>query len=255
MSTFGSAFQSRFWAAVLSTAAIGFLPAAHSAQPARTVRSNTVISRRDPAVKITLPASAHYVGSDRFVLSDRTLGKFDDCELYSFVDSDSRKHIRRFYWIQFEAYLPSRPQLHHTYDSPQHATIGGLDFYVDARVSPAVNPQEPGSDGAHFYSLLASHGYRRGDFMYVRLVHLTDATKRKELMIIYAEDVAGTGYTAAQLQKGGSEYPEWTSIANGLIRRAERSVTLTSSDCCTNPCNGAMHRLSRSAKSCPHRSS
>jgi hypothetical protein len=189
--------------------------------------SNAVISRRDPAVRITLPRSAHYVGSDRFVLSERALGKFDACELYAFVESDASKHIRKLYWIQFEAYLPSRPQLHHTYDSPRHATISGLDFYVDTSISPSTALLEPGSDETHFYSLLASHGYRRGDSMYVRLVHLTDATKRKELMIIYAEDVAESGHTAAQLQKGGSEYSRWAPIANNLIRRAERSVTIT----------------------------
>jgi hypothetical protein len=32
--------------------------------------------------------------------------------------------------------------------------------------------------------------------MYVRLVHLLDAEKRKELMIIYGEDLAGTGVRA-----------------------------------------------------------
>ena len=223
----GSAFQSRAWAAVLSIAAIGASSASYAAQPVRVVSGNTLISQSDPAVKITLPDSAHYVGSDRFVLSDPTLGKFDDCNLFAFVDSDAAKHIGKFYWIQFEAYLPSRPQLHHTYDSPRHATIGGLDFYVDTSVSPSNKQPEPGSDEAHFYSLLASHGYRRSDFMYVRLVHLTDATKRKELMIIYAENVAATGHTAAQLEKGGSEYSRWAAIANGLIRRAERNVAIT----------------------------
>lgn len=195
--------------AIVLAAALASFPLAHAAQPVRAVTGNTVISPRDPAVKITLPASAHYLGSDRFVLSTRTLGKFDDCELYAFVDADSAKDIRKFYWVQFEAYLPSRPQLHHTYDSPRHATLGGLDFYVDTSVSTSGKPPEPGSDEAHFYSLLAAHGYRRRDFVYVRLVHLTDSTKRKELMIIYAESVAGTGHSAAR-----------------LIRRAERSVTV-----------------------------
>jgi hypothetical protein len=37
----------------------------------------------------------------------------------------------------------------------------------------------------------------------VRLVHLLDEQKGKELMIIYAEDFAPTGFTAADLKKGG----------------------------------------------------
>src|SRR5690242_8429851 len=111
---------------VLLAALSGTLTDASAAQAARSVVANTVISRRDPAVTITLPSSIHYVGTDRFVLSDRALGKFDTCELYAFVESDSSRHIRKFNWIQFEAYLPTHPHLHHTYDSPRHATIGGL---------------------------------------------------------------------------------------------------------------------------------
>jgi hypothetical protein len=221
-------------------ALIGFLPASRAAQPVRAVLGNTVISRRDPAVAIKLPDSVHYVGTDRFILSDRNLGKFDQCELYSFVDSDSSHHIRKFYWIQFEAYLPSRPHLHHAYDSPRHVTIAGLDFYVDTWVSAASKPPEPGSDEAHFYALLASHGYRRNDFMYVRLVHLTDATKRKELMIIYAESLAGSGYTAAQLDKGGAQHVRWAAIENALIRRGEQSVTMRAIE---DPSKSPHHRI------------
>lgn len=160
------------------------------------------------------------------MLSDRSLGKFDDCELFAFVDADSSRHIRAFNWIQFEAYLPTRPHLHHTYNSPRHVTIAGLDFHVDTGLSASDKPPEPGSDEAHFYALLASHGYRRTDLMYVRLVHLTDATKRKELMVIYAESLAGSGHTAAQLDKGGKDHDKWATIANALIRRGERSITI-----------------------------
>lgn len=214
------------WAVVAAVTTIGCLPVSYAGQPLPFVSHNTVISHRDPAVQITVPPSAHYVGTDRFVLSDPSLGKFDDCELFSFVDADSARRIRKFYWIQFEAYLPSQPHLHHRYDSPRHVVIGGLDFYVDTWVSASTTAPTPGSDEAHFYSLLAEHGYPRGDFMSVRLVHLTDPTKRKEVMIIYSESLARTGYTASQLQHGGAEYARWPSIANSVIRRAERSVTI-----------------------------
>jgi hypothetical protein len=207
-------------------AAIGSFLTCDAAQPQRVVSDSTVISRRDPAVEIKLRRSVRYVGTDRFLLTDPKLGYFDACELYAFVDSNDGRQVGAFYWIQFEAYLPSRPDLHHTYDSPRHVTIGGLDFYVDTGVSSAAKVPAPGSDGAHFYSLLTSHGYRRDDLMSVRLVHLLDATKRKELMIIYAESLAPTGYTAAQLEQGGAEHAKWDAIADVLIRRAERSITI-----------------------------
>jgi hypothetical protein len=185
-----------------------------------------VISRHDPVAEIRLPDHFRYVGADRFLLTAAGLGDFDDCELHAFVQLDDAHTLHAFYWVQFEAYLPDHPHLHHTYDSSRHATIGDLDFYVDTWVSAGTTIPEQGSDEAHFYSLLAAHGYRREDLMSVRLVHL-DPTRRKELMIIYSESLAPTGHTALQLKSGGTDHGKWAAIESGLIRRAEQGIILT----------------------------
>jgi hypothetical protein len=211
---------------VVALVAVPILPQARDATE-RFISDNTVISRRDPEVAIKLPRAVHYAGTDRFQLSDPKLGNFDACELYAFVDPDNDRRVDKFYWVQFEAYLPNHPGLHHTYDSPRHVVIGGLDFFVDSGVLAAHRSLKPGSDEAHFYGLLASQGYRWSDLMYVRLVHLFDAAKRKELMIIYAENLAPTGYTATQLDKEGSGHAKWAAISHELARRAERSITIT----------------------------
>src|SRR4029077_2959523 len=145
-----------FCAAAIAVATSGLPLPSVAAQPERAVLDNTVVSQRDPAVSIKLPKSARYLGADRFLLTDRALGDFDDCELHAFVDSKNGRNISRLYWVQFEAYLPSHPTLHHTYDSPRHLRIGGLDFYVDTWVSSGSRPAEPGSDDAHLDTLLAS---------------------------------------------------------------------------------------------------
>ncbi len=213
--------------AIAVTIAIELFSTCRAAQLERAVLNNTVISHYDPAVEIKLPSFLHYVGTDHFLLTQPTLGNTESCELYAFVDPTDDRHFRRSYWIQFEAYLPGHPQLHMTYDSPQHAMIGGLDFYMDIGVSSATKSQKPGSDGAHFYSLLASHGYLRDDIMWVRLVHVLDATNRKELMIIYAESLASTRYTAAQLEDGGAEHAKWAVIGAELSRRAVESINIS----------------------------
>jgi hypothetical protein len=41
--------------------------------------------------------------------------------------------------------------------------------------------------------------------MCVRLVHLLDEAKRKELMIIYGEDLRSLGFSVVDLNKGGKE--------------------------------------------------
>jgi hypothetical protein len=211
--------------AFVAGAVLGLLPGCHAAGAERLVTNTTVVSRRDPAVEIKLPSSVHYVGSDRFTFSKPELGAFDAAELFAFADAGKDGHIRKYIWVQFEGYLPGHPDLHFTYDSPKHVTIGGLDFYEDIGVA-SPKPLKPGSDSKHFYSLLAAHGYKRGDLMWVRLVHLLDDTKRKELMIIYAESLAPTGYTAQQLDQGGSEHSQWAAMAAALSRRAIQSIQI-----------------------------
>lgn len=178
---------------------------------------NSVISDHDPAVSIRLPASAHYLGTDRFLLHDSKMGDFDDCELFAFADTGYGRIAKKLYWVQFESYLPSHPGLHHQYDSPRHATLGGLDFYVDTWISAADSGQTPGSDGEHFNALLHKRGVERPDMAWVRLVHLTDASRRKELMIIYGEAVPG-GMTAKS--------PAWPAFEQLLIQRAEKAVAI-----------------------------
>ncbi len=193
----------------------------------RSVQGNVVTSDGEPRVQIQVPQSAHYVGSDRWVLFG-----IANCQLFVFVQADSRKHVQRLYWVQFEGYLPSMPKLQHEYKSTRHATLAGMDFYVDTWLdrreragvsSPDVHALDEwirskgytvprgidtGSDEQHVAELLRAKGYTLPPkMMSVRFVHLVD-NKRKELMIIYSEDAAPTGFT-------------------GLIERAEKAILIT----------------------------
>jgi hypothetical protein len=217
---------------------------AQTAPPERKVAGTVITSERDPAVRIELPKAAQYVGADRWVLYG-----IADCELHAWVEAaeadaqhgdrqadirpkdvrpnDARpKNVGRLYWVQFEGYLPSRPDLHHTYDSPKHATIGGMDFYVDSWVRTKDAKTDAGSDREHIEALVRAKGYRMPEAMYVRLVHLLDKEKRKELMIIYGEDLAPTGFTASELSENGKAHDRWPGIADSLLERAERNITV-----------------------------
>ena len=193
--------------------------------PERTVAGNVITSARDPKVRIELPRSVRYVGADRWVLYG-----IADCELHAFVEADSNHNVQRRYWVQFEGYVPTRPELKHQYDSVRHANIGGLDFYVDTWVTSSDAKDEPDSDSAHIKALIRGKGYKLpGAMMSVRLVHLLDELKRKELMIIYSEDAAASGFSVADLNEGGKAYDRWPAIAEGLIERAKSRISLV---CC-----------------------
>ena len=235
---------------IVATVLVTLLPCASPASTTdgveRYVRGNVVISPGDPRVRVVVPRSAQYVGTDRWVLFG-----IANCELFAFVQADSQKDVRRLYWVQFEGYIRSMPKLQHEYTSTRHAMFGGLDFYVDtwmesnaeARKAPNLKPLEAyirskgyavpagirsGSDEQHIDALIRAAGYNMpNETMAVRLVHLTDSSKRKELMIIYTEDLTPTGFTSASLRESGSDHNEWPAIERALIRRAKEQVTVS----------------------------
>src|SRR6266550_2450491 len=160
------------------TLLVGYLGAA-TMNPERKVEHNVIVSERDPKVRIELPKTVQYVGADRWILLD-----IADCELHAFVEADGQGNVQRLYWVQFESYVPTRPELKHQYNSPRHTTIGGLDFYVDTSIRARNEKVTARSDREHIETLIRAKGYKMpAGMMYVRLVHLLDEEKRKELMI------------------------------------------------------------------------
>jgi hypothetical protein len=193
---------------VVLTVAFSAALVGQSHPPERKVEGNIVTSARDPEVRIEFPRTAQYVGADRWVLYE-----IADCELHAFVDADAQKRVQRLYWLQFESYVPSRPELHHTYNSPRHASLGGMDFYLDTWVAGRRDRVSKGSDLEHIRALVRGKGYKLpSDMMSVRLVHLLDERRRKELMIIYSEGL-GTN-------------DQWPAVEQGLITRALERVTV-----------------------------
>jgi len=190
--------------------------------PERHVTGSVITSDHDPRLRIRLPKSVLYVGADRWDLYG-----IADCELHAFVEADRERNVQRLYWVQFEGYLPTKPELRHQYDSPRHTNIGGLDFYVDTWVRPGDAKIQPGSDREHIEALIRTKGYKMpAGMISVRLVHLLDEQKRKELMIIYSESLKPTGFTAADLQKGGKAESLWLTLEGDLLLRATQAIKI-----------------------------
>lgn len=219
-----------------------------AAIPQRTADANVVTSSADPSVRIEVPRSARYVGTDAWILYG-----IANCRQFVYADFGAEDTVKRLYWIQFEAYLPSLPKLHHQYTSKRHVTLGGLNFYVDTWIeandgptahAADVKPLEAflrsngydvppginsGSDEQHVDALLGAKSLRLPQVtMSVRFVHLADEQQRKELMIIFSEDLTGTGLRPDDTKPGAADYERWQTEETGLISRAERSISVSS---------------------------
>jgi hypothetical protein len=103
-----------------------------------------------------------------------------------------------------------------------------MDFIVDTFLRRGNNPGPAGSDTEHLLALLKAHGVVMGDAMiYVRLVHLLDDKKRRELMIIYGEPLPASGPSAADLAVGGKARDQWPPMADGLTARAIQALRIS----------------------------
>ena len=176
---------------------------------------------------ITAAAAIMIVVFAGFVLEDnRVLFGVADCELYFFAEAGRDGTIRRYYWVQFEGYAPSRPELHYTSALPV-VQLGGLDFHVLARFGPGAGEvPKPGSELEHLLPLIAAKGLKLPPgIVNVRFQHFHDE-RRKELMIIYGEDVALSGVTLAELRDGEMPSARWPAVEAAIIARAAKRLKI-----------------------------
>jgi hypothetical protein len=168
------------------------LSGTHTSQGAslREVDGGTLISTADPAASFTLDKAFRYAGGQSIDIL-----KVAAAEQYFFIDSATDRSIRRFYWIQFEHNYPSNTGTYDFSAIPQKpVAIGRLAFMGDVRVSPNYFTMDdrPGSDSKAAADFLRARGFKLdGAFVTLRLFHLPDASKRRELMIIYGEILPG----------------------------------------------------------------
>jgi len=196
-------------------------PITQANKPERIVANNTLRSDRDPAILLQIKQPVQYVGGDRWVLYGVA-----DCEVHVFVEADSAKNVTRLYWIQFEGYLPESRGRYDSYKSPIRADIGGREFIVDGGLMRTQTVSRPGSDRERVFEILKAKGYvLPPGMMYRRMVHLPTPDLRKELMIIYAEDLAPTGHAVDDLVQGGKSVAVWPQLAEALLQRAVERIS------------------------------
>jgi hypothetical protein len=191
------------------------------APPQAVVRGHTV-THAASGLTIRVPKSATYVGSDRFDLYGVA-----DAEIELFAEADKNKRLTKLYWIQFESYWPDKPKLTHDYTADRREHHWGTTVWVNSGPASTTEPPRPGSDTEHVRALLKRAGYiQPSEVMDVRLVQLLDDPKgtghgRDELMFIYAEDLAPTGKTVAELTDAkGNTNASWAPLDKALVKRA-----------------------------------
>ena len=163
--------------------------------PPYTVTKGQVSSAMQPAIRLDIDTALTHVGSQRFILYGVA-----QAEQHLFVQR-SGDGVKRFLWVQFEEYLPSSNGKYDYSKSPQISAFGRELRADKALWKVPTTEARPESDGARARALLREHGITLPPAMlYERFIFLPDTTRRREMMIIYAEDIRSVGLDVAQLE-------------------------------------------------------
>lgn len=194
----------------------------------RTVEGNELFSDHDPNAILRFDSAYRYLGGQKFILYGVA-----DTEQHFFIETTSDDKLKSVYWVQYEAYLPGKSYTYDYDDSPLRVSIGDFEFYTDTAVFEFDfdKKRARGTDGAMARQFLASKGYRYPRQVgYARLVYLTDETSQKELMIIYLEDLSTHGFTANELEEGGTNRGRWPDIEQAMLDRIKASISVSACD-------------------------
>jgi hypothetical protein len=176
--------------------------------PAHTVRGNTLRVDLAGLTSIQVQRDYRYAGGHRFILRGVA-----DAEQHAFAAVDATGAIERFYWFQFESLLPAAKGAY-DYSKDTPFTIAALQWHGQVRRYTAL--PEPDGDQAALYKLFAARGWRQPlPALRARLVHVPDAERRTELMIIYAE---ATTSAAPPTAKESAELLERAQAGLRLVR-------------------------------------
>ena len=190
----------------------------------RSVSGNDLVSDYDPATILRFDPAYRHIGGQKFVLYGNA-----DTEQHFFVETHDDGTLKSVYWVQYEAYLPGKPWTYDYDDSPLRVTLGNYEFFTDTAVV-SFDPdrkRRKGTDGAMARQFLASKGlvFPR-EFAYARLVYLTDESRQKELLIIFIDDLAPQGLTAAELKEGGEKAALWPEVEQAHLDRIRETLAV-----------------------------
>jgi hypothetical protein len=188
----------------------------------RTGQDTILRSEKLPVMAIQIDPDFKYAGSTSFILYE-----IARVEQHHFVVADAERRVLRQLWFQFEGYLENNNRTY-KYSDMEQLRLNGFTFLQDTH---PLNVEEAyaersNSDFAHVVDFLHEKGYLlSGDGMYHRMVWL-DPDLRNELMIIYWETLAATGYRLPDLAVGGHAAAEWPALSQALQERSVASFKI-----------------------------
>ena len=177
----------------------------------RTVSGNTLFSHNDPPVRMTFDERFEHIGGQKFILYGTA-----DVGQHFFVEEHPDGTLKSIFWIQFEGFLPDNNYIYDYSGSPLRLQIGAFDFYTDTAAGELNRFFRLGWPGTTVISPASSRLTKgipcRTTTPSAACSHSGRGVNRKELLIIFMEDLAPTRWTGEALREGGEHEGRWPVV-------------------------------------------
>lgn len=193
-----------------------------SADPARRVEDNVLISDSLPQIKIKVDTVIRFVGSFPFKIKDIAAG-----ERYVFAESEGKK-IKRAVIVQFEGFLPESSEIYR-YSFANAMSIGTHKFNHStfSFTNGDAAKENPEGEAALTESFLKKKGFEIPQAWIVsRFLTLGDESRKYELILFYQEDVQTTGRKFEELSVNDESTDLLKSMAPSLKERALKAMQI-----------------------------
>ena len=186
----------------------------------RSLTKNTIVSLKNPPIRIDVDEQMPHVGILNFKLKEVA-----QVERYIYARHDASKRIQRLFIAQFEAFLPGIKG-DYKFQVTNPTRLGNHDYQTDIGIFNFAEriAASPGAEAEHTKALLDKSGLKADDdFLVARYARITSDDKRSELILFYLENLKDLGLTRAELESNGSRTPQAEKLFSDFADRALKS--------------------------------
>ena len=190
----------------------------------RSVHKNTIVSLKNPPIRIDIDEQLPHVGILNFKLKEVA-----QVERYIYASHDASKRIQRLFIAQFESFLPEIKG-EYKFQVINPTRLGNNDYQTDIGLFNfaeriAANPK---AEAEYTKALLDKNNLKADDdFLVARYARITSEDKRTELILFYLENLRDLGFSRAEIEPGGKRASETEKIFSDFAERAIRSFKVT----------------------------
>ncbi len=189
----------------------------------RSLNKNTIISIKNPPIRIDVDEQLPHIGILNFKLKEVA-----QVERYIYARHDESKRVQRLFIAQFESFLPEIKG-DYKFQVTNPTRLGNSDYQTDIGIFNFAEriASNPKAEAEYTKALLDKNNLKADDdFLVARYARITSEDKRTELILFYLENLKDLGFTRAELESNGIRTPQAEKLFRDFADRALKSFKI-----------------------------